>query len=92
MMSEPGDLTDEEYRQAMSEVETVLTAEQVEVLNSIRKRQLMLPDDIINLDSTGFDIIDGLSINLITGQLGLIKPKMLRQGRVDSSENTGTPS
>ncbi|KAF4627991.1 hypothetical protein G7Y89_g10163 [Cudoniella acicularis] len=91
-MSDPGDMTDEEYSQAISEVETVLTAEQLDMLNSIRKRQVLLPDDIINLDSTGFDVIDGLSANLITGQLGLVEPKMLRQARVGSTDNTGTRS
>lgn len=67
----PNEMTDEEYRQAIEKVKTVLTPDQLELLNSIRKRGLLIPDDMINLDSTGANIINGMSANLITGQLGL---------------------
>jgi hypothetical protein len=83
-ISSPEDMTDEKYTKGISGVETVLTAEQLGFLNSIRKREVLLPDDIINLDSTGFDIVDGLSANLITGQLGLVKPKMIPQIPVEN--------
>ncbi|TVY40371.1 Flavine halogenase [Lachnellula occidentalis] len=71
-----GAISDEKYMLAMKEAETILTAEQLDYLNSIRKNETLIPDDIVNLDSTGFDVLDGFSANLIRGHLGLIEPKM----------------
>lgn len=76
------EMTDEKYSLAINEYESILTSEQLDFLNAIRKRDMLLPDDIMSLDSTGFNVIDGLSANLITGQLGLIDPKALPQIRV----------
>ncbi|KAG9231661.1 hypothetical protein BJ875DRAFT_429306 [Amylocarpus encephaloides] len=74
-VSDGGAISDEEYRHAVKEAEAVLTTEQLEYLNAVRKNEILLPDDIIGLDSTGFDVLDGLSANLIKGQLGLVPPK-----------------
>lgn len=71
------DISDEKYRNVVQEAETVLTAEQLDYLNSIRKNEVLSTDEIMNLDSTGFDVLDGWSANLIKGQLGLIQPKWL---------------
>ena len=68
-----GDLSDDKYQVAIKEAEKVLTAEQLDYLNSIRKNELLIPDDIVNLDSTGFDVLDGFYANLVKGQLGLVQ-------------------
>ncbi|TVY94245.1 Flavine halogenase [Lachnellula willkommii] len=74
-VSDAGAISDEKYMLAMKEAETILTAEQLDYLNSIRKNETLIPDDIISLDSTGFDVLDGFSANLIRGHLGLVEPK-----------------
>ena len=71
---DPEDLTDEKYNQALTELQSVLTPEQLRILHTIRARQMLRPDDMLNIDSIGSDIIDGLSPNLVTGQLGLVDP------------------
>jgi len=71
-VSDAGAISDEKYRHAVHGAEAVLTAEQLEYLNATRKNESLIPDDLIGLDSTGFDVIDGLSANLVTGQLGLV--------------------
>jgi len=73
-ISDPGDMSDEKYSHAVNELQAVLTPEQMRILNSIRARQMLRPDDMINIDSHGSDIIDGLSPNLVRGQLGLVEP------------------
>jgi hypothetical protein len=70
--SSPEDLTDEKYSSAINGLHSVLSPEHSDVLKSIIKRPVMLPDDLINLDSTGFDIIDGWAANLVRGELGLV--------------------
>ncbi|KAB5566225.1 O-methyltransferase [Coniochaeta sp. 2T2.1] len=71
---DPEDLTDEKYNKALTELQSVLTPEQLRILHTIRARQMLRPDDMLNIDSIGSDIIDGLSPNLVTGQLGLVDP------------------
>ncbi|TVY43292.1 Flavine halogenase [Lachnellula subtilissima] len=75
-VSDSGTISDEKYMLAMKEAETILTAEQLDYLNSIRKNETLIPDDIISLDSTGFDVLDGFSANLIRGHLGLVEPRI----------------
>ena len=72
-VSDSGSVSDEKYQLAVKEAEKILTAEQLEYLDTIRKNDTLIPDDVVNLDSTGFDVFDGLSGNLIKGQLGLIQ-------------------
>nr|BBL33421.1 putative flavin dependent halogenase [Lachnum palmae] len=68
-----GGISDEEYKAAMEKVETTLTPGQLEYLNSIRKHDGFIKYDVINLDATGFDVIDGLAPNLVRGELGLLQ-------------------
>lgn len=78
-IGDSGDQSDEKYKSVVKEAEAVLTAEQLEYLNSIRKsKPWVTTDDIINLDSTGFDVLDGFSANLVKGQLGLVQPEGLQ--------------
>lgn len=72
-IGDTSDTFDDKYQVAMKEAEKVLTAEQLVYLNSIRKNDLLIPDDIVNLDSTGFDVLDGFHANLVKGQLGLVQ-------------------
>jgi len=74
-VSDAGAVSTEKFNSTVKEVETILTPEQLEYLNSVRKNDTLIPDDIVNLDSTGFDVLDGFSANLIKGQLGLVQPK-----------------
>ncbi|KAH8588217.1 non-heme halogenase [Bisporella sp. PMI_857] len=74
-VSDSGVVSEEKYRLTLKEAEAALTPEQLQHLNLIRKNETLIPDDIVNLDSTGFDILDGFSANLVTGQLGLVQPK-----------------
>ncbi|KAF7863836.1 hypothetical protein EAF04_006801 [Stromatinia cepivora] len=64
-VSDSGAISDEKYRSLVKEAETVLTAEQLDYLNLVRKNETIIPDDIISLDSTGFDVLDEFSANLI---------------------------
>ncbi|QSZ36208.1 hypothetical protein DSL72_007334 [Monilinia vaccinii-corymbosi] len=76
-VGDSGGISDEKYTKVVKEAETILTAEQLDYLNSVRKNETLSTDEIMNLDSTGFDVLDGLSANLIKGQLGLVQPKWL---------------
>ena len=71
-ISDPGDMSDEKYSQAVAELQSVLTPEQVKTLHTIRARQMLRTDDMMNIENSGSDVIDGLTPNLVTGQLGLV--------------------
>ncbi|KAM3064982.1 hypothetical protein ACMFMG_001190 [Clarireedia jacksonii] len=76
-VSDSTSISDEKYKSIVKEAETVLTAEQLEYLNSVRKGETLRTNDIMSLDSTGFDVIDGFSANLTRGQLGFVQPKLV---------------
>jgi hypothetical protein len=49
-----------------------LKPEQIAMLDKLRGEKRLVPDDIMNIDSAGLDVLDGLSANLVRGQLGLV--------------------
>ncbi|KAL2261621.1 hypothetical protein VTK26DRAFT_3740 [Humicola hyalothermophila] len=69
-----GNVTDEDLSRAAAELEAVLTPEQLNTLKTIRARQMLRSEEWIGIDHIGNDVIDGLSPNLVTGQLGLVEP------------------
>lgn len=71
---ESGTGSNKEYKLAIEKAESLLTKEQLEYLNSYRKHASdgFVKFDIMNLDGpSGFDVFDGYSMNLVTGELGL---------------------
>lgn len=72
---EKGEVTSAEYKLAIEKAESILSKEQLEYLNNIRKHDNNLVKfDVLNLDGgSGFDVLDGYSTNLVTGQFGLKK-------------------
>jgi hypothetical protein len=72
---EKGGVTSAEYKLAIEKAESILTKGQLDYLNDIRKHENKLVKfDVLNLDgASGFDVLDGYSTNMVTGQLGLRK-------------------
>ncbi|KAL9607854.1 MAG: hypothetical protein Q9167_007277 [Letrouitia subvulpina] len=56
------------------ELEAALSPEELRILETIQARQMLRMEDITNIDSFGLDVIDGLTPNLKTGDLGLVRP------------------
>jgi hypothetical protein len=54
-------------------LETALTPDEMRILRTIRARQMMRSEDMMNMDSFTVDVIDGLAPNMKTGELGLVK-------------------
>ena len=52
-------------------LEANLTEDETRILNTIRARQMMRSEDLINIENVTADIIDGRRINLERGSLGL---------------------
>lgn len=73
-ISDPDDLSNEKYSAALKELEAVLTPDQLHILQTIRARQMLRPEDMFTVETIGSDVIDGLSVNMVTGQLGLVHP------------------
>lgn len=83
-----GNISDEEYSRATAELQSVLTPEQFNTLKTIRARQMLRTDEWISIDGLGSDVIDGLSPNLLTGQLGLVEPsKAYKSGSLPKDAN-----
>ena len=70
---EKGEATSAEYKLAIERAESILSKEQLEYLNHVRKHENgLVKFDVLNLDGgSGFDVLDGYSTNMVTGQLGL---------------------
>ncbi|KAI9649720.1 hypothetical protein NHQ30_002301 [Ciborinia camelliae] len=73
---DPSYLNDEEYARGAAELESILSPEQMHIMHTIRARQMLRSEDTLNIDTFGTDVIDGLSPNLVTGSLGLQKPRV----------------
>ena len=59
---------------ATQELEGILTKEEMQILSTIRAREMMRQEDILNIDAFNSDAIDGLRANLKRGSLGLVEP------------------
>ena len=71
---ENGPRSEKEDKLAIEKAEALLTEEQLEYLNKYRKYGTdgFVKFDVMNLDGpSGFDVFDGYSMNLVTGELGL---------------------
>jgi hypothetical protein len=64
------DLSDENSLKAIEEVEKNLTPEEQQVLSILQGRR-MVREDVFNIDNFALDSIDGLSPNMVHGNLGL---------------------
>ncbi|KAL8709512.1 MAG: hypothetical protein Q9220_005754 [cf. Caloplaca sp. 1 TL-2023] len=53
------------------DLEVDLTEDEKQILTTIRARQMLRIEDIIHNDNLAADVIDGMRINLVRGQLGL---------------------
>ena len=60
---------------ATKDLEAVLTPEEMQVLTTVRAREMVRREEIINLDTFNVDIIDGLAPNTVRGSLGLVPPE-----------------
>ena len=72
--------------EAAQKLEATLTEDEIGILNTIRAREMLRIDDSLNTDNLAADVIDGRRINLVHGDLGLVKPTGLekRKEQVDS--------
>lgn len=59
-------------KKTVQHLETSLTEDEKRILNTIRARQMLRTEDIINIENLAADIIDGRKINLKRGSLGLV--------------------
>lgn len=57
-----------------------LSPEEMKVLKTIRARQMLRTEDVINIDSFGTDTIDGFAPRIKRGELGLKKPEKWSDG------------
>lgn len=73
----------EQYAKGVAELEGLLSPEQMRIMHSIRARQMLRSEDTINIDNFGSDVIDGLTVNLKVGQLGLVAPTKKASTRPD---------
>ena len=55
------------------ELQKALSPDELQILNTIRARQMVRQEDIVNIENFNNDAIDGLVPNMKTGALGLIK-------------------
>ena len=62
-------------------LEANLTEDETRILNTIRARQILRSEDTMNLENFAADVIDGRSINLERGKLGLVKPSGVESKR-----------
>lgn len=58
----------------MEKIKESLTADERQVLDTMRARRLLRTEDVHNLDNFTLDVIDGLAPNMERGKLGLVKP------------------
>ena len=60
-------------------LEANLTEDETRVLNTIRARQMLRSEDIMDIEHLGVDVIDGRRINMERGSLGLATPMSGKQ-------------
>ncbi|KAL9114361.1 MAG: hypothetical protein Q9187_007493 [Circinaria calcarea] len=65
--------TDPKTKENIEALQTALTPDELRILNTIRARQMMRSEDMMNIDSFGTDAVDGMAANLKRGDLGLVK-------------------
>ncbi|KAK6544545.1 hypothetical protein TWF694_001235 [Orbilia ellipsospora] len=75
-----GDL-DTATAEQMRDVEKHLTADELQILETLRSRRLVR-EDLFEMDSFALDTIDGMAPNLVRGQLGLMKSE---QAKIDTN-------
>lgn len=66
-----GDAYDEANRKALEEVEKKLTPEELSILQTLKGRRMVRPEDSLNMDNFTLDSIDGRAPRLERGKLGL---------------------
>lgn len=66
--------TDEKTKAAEKALESALSEDEMRILTTIRARQMLRSEDVLNMDNFAADVIDGLAPNLVRGDLGLAKP------------------
>lgn len=54
------------------------------ILNTVRAREMVRAEDALNIDHFEADTILGLNANMVTGQLGLIRPTGPKKAKEDS--------
>ena len=54
------------------QIEANLTEDETRILNTIRAREMLRSEDVINIENLTADIIDGRRIHLKHGSLGLV--------------------
>ncbi|KAL6883100.1 hypothetical protein HDV57DRAFT_495414 [Trichoderma longibrachiatum] len=70
-----GDAYDEKNRQALDELEKKLTPEERSILQTLKGRRMVRPEDSLNIDNFTLDSIDGFAPRLERGKLGLAAAK-----------------
>ena len=59
---------------ATKDLEAVLNPEEMKVYTSVRAREMVRREEILNIDTFNTDVIDGLTANVTRGSLGLVAP------------------
>lgn len=78
---EPGQTNPQTKKAALDEIESHLTADELQILETLRSRRLVR-EDLFEMDSFTLDTIDGMAPNMVRGKLGLVKSE---QATIDKS-------
>ncbi|KAL8336460.1 hypothetical protein RB601_000326 [Gaeumannomyces tritici] len=70
-----GDAHDEANSRALAELEEKLTPEERAILQTLKGRRMVRPEDILDIDNFALDSVDGLAPRLERGKLGLAPAK-----------------
>lgn len=77
-ISDPN-VSDDKFNQGVAELQGLLSPEQMRIMHTIRARQMLRSEDTLNIDNFGTDVINGLSPNLVRGDLGLVEARKIAQ-------------
>ena len=63
-------------KEADEELQKALSPDELQILNTMRARQMVRQEDIVNIENFSSDAIDGMVPNLKTGSLTLVRAKV----------------
>lgn len=68
---------------AKAALEASMSPQELHIMNTIRAREMLRTEDTINIDTFSCDTIDGLTVNLQQGHLGLVKSSGQKAEKID---------
>lgn len=80
-IEDPSAIGSDKYQKGIKELESLLSVEQMNIVHSLRGRQMLKSSEWLDLEDFGSDVIDGLTPTMVRGQLGLSVPTKKAQFR-----------